>query len=264
MATGLSAAGIARPGVTAGDGPQQRPRGVRLLVAEPELAESLTTAQVEPATQALVARIADVRQGEERILEAEPDRDAGLLGLLVLHGILLREVAMPGTGHAELVGEGDLIMPGGADTGSVTSTIGWRVIDEARVAILDRQFLSRAQEWPQVLSRLTGRALRRNHELAWQSAIRNQTRVDHRIHRLLWHYADRWGRVTPDGVFLKLPLTHECMGKLVGAHRPSVTSAIGMLERRGLLHRPSHGTWLLARSGSPAAVAGPTALRRSA
>jgi CRP-like cAMP-binding protein len=111
-----------------------------------------------------------------------------------------------------------------------------------------------------VLARLTVRALRRSHELAWQSAIRNQTRVDHRIHRLLWHYADRWGRVTRDGVCLELPLTHECMGKLVGAHRPSVTSAIGTLERRGLLNRPSHGTWLLTRSGSVQA----TSLLRSA
>jgi CRP/FNR family cyclic AMP-dependent transcriptional regulator len=110
-----------------------------------------------------------------------------------------------------------------------------------------------------VLTRLTVRALRRSHDLAWQSAIRNQTRVDHRIHRLLWHYADRWGRVTRDGVSLDLPLTHESMGKLVGAHRPSVTSAIGMLERGGLLHRPSHGTWLLTRSAAVQA----TPLRRA-
>jgi CRP-like cAMP-binding protein len=117
------------------------------------------------------------------------------------------------------------------------------------------------QEWPQVLARLTQRALRRNQELAWQSAIRNQTRVDHRIHRLLWHYADRWGRVTKDGVSLQLPLTHEYIGKLVGAHRPSVTSAIGMLERRELLVRPSPGTWLLTRPGTMQTA---TALRRSA
>jgi CRP-like cAMP-binding protein len=130
------------------------------------------------------------------------------------------------------------------------------------VAILDRRFVARVQEWPQVLARLTVRALRRNHELAWQSAIRNQTRVDHRVLQLLWHYADRWGRVTPDGVCLELPLTHVTMAKLVGAHRPSVTSAIGVLERRGLLHRPSHGTWVLTRTAAKASS--PTPLRRSA
>src|SRR4051794_37028124 len=233
-------------------------RGVRLLVSEPELAEELTPAEVEAATQALIAPMVELEPGGERILEAEPDPSAGLLGLLVLDGMMLREVEMPGTGHAELVGEGDLIHPGGADDES-GSTICWRVISPARVAILDRQFVARAKAWPQVLTRLTVRALRRSHDLAWQSAIRNQTRVDHRIHRLLWHYADRWGRVTRDGVSLDLPLTHECIGKLVGAHRPSVTSAIGMLERRGLLHRPSHGTWLLTRSAAEDA----TPLRRA-
>jgi CRP/FNR family cyclic AMP-dependent transcriptional regulator len=239
------------------DARERRLRGVRLLMADPELAEGLSAADAEAATQSLVVPIVDIAAGEERLLEAEPELHGGLLGLLVLRGMLVREVELPGTAHAELVGEGDLVLPGGAAEGC---TIGWRVVGPARIAILDRQFVSRVQEWPQVLGRLTTRALRRGHELAWQSAIRNQTRVDHRIHRLLWHYADRWGRVTTNGVSLDLPLTHECMGKLVGAHRPSVTSAIGMLERRGLLRRPSHGTWLLTRP----APAEATPLRRSA
>jgi CRP/FNR family transcriptional regulator, cyclic AMP receptor protein len=227
-----------------------RLRGVRLLMVEPELGDGLAPAEVEAATQALVAPIVDLEPGNERLLEAEPDPSAALLGLLVLDGMLLREIELPGTAHAELVGEGDLILPGGAQPGSGGSTVSWRVLTHARVAILDRQFVARAQAWPQVLTRLTELALRRNHELAWQSAIRNQTRVDHRIHRLLWHFAERWGRVRADGVCLELPLTHEYIGKLVGAHRPSVTSAIGMLERRGLLHRPGHGVWLLTRGGA--------------
>ena len=242
------------------DSPPPRVRGVRLLAAEPELAEGLTPAAAQKATQALVAPTVDLGSGEERVLDAEPERAGGLLGLFVLNGLLLRDVEVPGASYAELVGAGDLILPGGADAGSGAGSIGWRVLEPARVAILDRRFVARVEEWPQVLAQLTVRALRRNHELAWQSAIRNQTRVDHRVLQLLWHYADRWGRVTPDGVCLELPLTHVSMAKLVGAHRPSVTSAIGVLERRGLLHRPSHGTWVLART--PAART--TQLQRSA
>jgi CRP/FNR family cyclic AMP-dependent transcriptional regulator len=242
------------------DPSQRRLGGVRLLRAEPELAEGLSADDAAAATRALVVPFVDLAHGEERLLEVEPDPHGGLLGLLVLRGMLVREVDLPGTAHAELVGEGDLVMPGGAGADAAGCMVGWRVVEPARIAILDRQFVARVEQWPQVLARLTVRALRRGHELAWQSAIRNQTRVDHRIHRLLWHYADRWGRVTTDGVSLELPLTHECMGKLVGAHRPSVTSAIGMLERRGLLHRPSQGTWLLTRS----APADATPLLRSA
>ncbi len=236
----------ARPALV--DTPPPRVRGVRLLAVEPELAEGLTPGAVEKATQALIAPTVDLGSGEERVLDAEPERSGGLLGLLVLNGLLLRDVEVPGASYAELVGAGDLILPGGGDAGPGAGSISWRVLQPARVAILDRRFVARVEEWPQVLAQLTIRALRRNHELAWQSAIRNQTRVDHRVLQLLWHYADRWGRVTPDGVCLELPLTHVSIAKLVGAHRPSVTSAIGVLERRGLLHRPSHGTWVLART----------------
>jgi CRP/FNR family cyclic AMP-dependent transcriptional regulator len=232
------------------DTPTPRVRGVRLLAAEPELMEGLTQAAGQQATQALVVPIVDLGPGEERVLDAEPERAGGLMGLLVLEGLLLREVEVPGASYAELVGAGDLILPGGAEAGSGAGSIGWRVLQPSRVAILDRRFVARVEEWPQVLAQLTLRALRRNHELAWQSAIRNQTRVDHRVLQLLWHYAGRWGRVTPDGVHLELPLTHVYMAKLVGAHRPSVTSAIGVLERRGLLLRPSHGTWLLTRTSA--------------
>jgi CRP/FNR family transcriptional regulator, cyclic AMP receptor protein len=242
------------------DATQTRPRGVRLLVAEPELAEGLPPSTAEAATRALAVPIIEVGEGDERLLERDPDPSSGLLGLLVLEGLLLREVEIPGTAHADLIGDGDLVLPGGLETASGTCTVGWRVLEPTRLAVLDRHFLTRVQEWPQVLARLTERALRRNLELGCLSAIRNQTRVDDRIHRLLWHYADRWGRVTRDGVSIQLPLTHEYVGKLVGAHRPSVTSAIGMLERRGLLHRPSPGTWLLTR----AQTAQPTPLRRSA
>jgi CRP-like cAMP-binding protein len=246
------------------DATSTRPRGVRLLVADPELGEGLPPGAAEAAARSLVVPIIELGEGEERVLDREPDTSAGLLGLLVLDGLLLREVEIPGTAHAELLGEGDLVLPGGSESAASACTVRWRVLARSRLAILDRHFLSRAQEWPQVLARLTERALRRNQELACQSAIRNQTRVDHRIHRLLWHYADRWGRVTRDGVSIQLPLTHEYVGKLVGAHRPSVTSAIGMLERRGLLHRPSPGTWLLTRPATHQGAPQATPLRRSA
>jgi CRP-like cAMP-binding protein len=50
--------------------------------------------------------------------------------------------------------------------------------------------------------------------------------------------------VTPDGVRLELPLTHAVLGKLVGAHRPSVTTALGSLVDRGLVVRAEDG-WVL-------------------
>jgi CRP/FNR family transcriptional regulator, cyclic AMP receptor protein len=66
---------------------------------------------------------------------------------------------------------------------------------------------------------------------------------------LFWHLAERWGRVTPDGVLLPLTLSHRMLGQLVGARRPTVSTALGALTRAGEVSRALDGTWLL--TGSP-------------
>ncbi len=80
-------------------------------------------------------------------------------------------------------------------------------------------------------------ACSRAHSLAITLAVSNLRRVDIRLLVLLWHLADRWGRVTPDGVVVPLKLTHETFARLVGAQRPSVTTALRQLEQEGLVRR---------------------------
>ena len=62
---------------------------------------------------------------------------------------------------------------------------------------------------------------------------------------MLWSLAGRWGRVTPDGVRIDLPLTHQLIADLAGAARPPVTTALGELERAGHLLREDTGRWVL-------------------
>jgi DNA-binding IclR family transcriptional regulator len=62
---------------------------------------------------------------------------------------------------------------------------------------------------------------------------------------ILWYYADRWGRVTPEGVLLPLRMTHGLLARVVGARRPSVSTALGRLQERGLVERTDNGQWLL-------------------
>jgi hypothetical protein len=50
--------------------------------------------------------------------------------------------------------------------------------------------------------------------------------------------------VTLDGVVVPVPLTHDMIGRLVGAHRPSVTTALSELTRSDRIRRLPHG-WLL-------------------
>jgi CRP-like cAMP-binding protein len=69
--------------------------------------------------------------------------------------------------------------------------------------------------------------------------------VEDRLLLTLWHLAERWGRVGADGIGVPLPLSHQRLADLVGAHRPSVTTAMGELVRSGAVSRRDDGTWIL-------------------
>jgi hypothetical protein len=111
------------------------------------------------------------------------------------------------------------------------------VLEPTDLAVLDGSFTGRTAPWPQVLARIALRAVWRTHGLA------HQTRVENRLLLLFWHLAQRWGRVGRDGVRLDLPLTHDVLGRLVGAQRPSVTTAFGILAERGVLARAPDRSW---------------------
>ena len=68
-------------------------------------------------------------------------------------------------------------------------------------------------------------------------AIAHYPRVDLRLLMLMWHLADRWGRVTPQGIRIPLRLTHELLADLVASRRPSVTSALQSSRARGAFPR---------------------------
>jgi hypothetical protein len=93
------------------------------------------------------------------------------------------------------------------------------------------------------------RVMARSRRVVGHLVIAQLASVDERIHVALWHMADRFGRVGIDGVVMPLRLTHEILGRIVGARRPSVTAALGRLNERGLVEPRSAGGWLL--SGDP-------------
>jgi CRP/FNR family transcriptional regulator, cyclic AMP receptor protein len=76
-------------------------------------------------------------------------------------------------------------------------------------------------------------------------ALSHLRRVDARLIVLFWQLAYRFGRVQPEGVSVPLRLTHETLGRVVGAQRPSVTTALNQLEAAGRVSRRQGGGWLL-------------------
>src|SRR5690349_22548166 len=99
--------------------------------------------------------------------------------------------------------------------------------------------------FPEITAALFDRLSERSLRLATTQAISQLTRVDRRLKALFWHLAERWGRVSGDGVIVPLALTHRILGQLVGARRPTVSTALSELAEREELTRRPDGSWLL-------------------
>ncbi|MDQ3880173.1 MAG: Crp/Fnr family transcriptional regulator [Chloroflexota bacterium] len=177
---------------------------------------------------------------------AEGEHD-GHLGYLVLEGLLQRAAQLANSDCAEVLGQGDVLRPWQEDISWAVAHyhVQWHVFEPTRVAILDRRFAAVACRWPEIIEVVMARCTSRARSLAFSLAISHLTRVDVRILAMLWHLADRWGRVTPEGIVVPLALTHKDLACLVGARRPSVTTALGELAHSHLVSRQTDGTWLL-------------------
>jgi CRP-like cAMP-binding protein len=220
-----------------------------VLREDPELAEAIEPARRAQAEDALVAR--EIRIPAGAWVGRPMSFDDGI-GVLVLEGVMLHRVGIDGRFGAELVGEGDVLRAVSHDVDNPTLplTVEWIILEPARAAVLDERFVRQLARFPQVAGKLFARSVLRSRQLAVNMAIVHQARVDVRLHLLFWQLAGRWGRVRSDGVVLPLRLTHTVLADLVAARRPTVTSALSDLSRRGLVRAISDG-WLL--SGPPPA-----------
>ena len=124
------------------------------------------------------------------------------VGLLLLEGVVAREVIVADHVSAELLGPGDLLRPWQTPSNSSLLPVDvlWSVLSPSSFAVLDRRFAAELARWPEVTAALFDRLSERSLRLATTQAISQLTRVDRRLKALLWHLAERWGRVSGDGV----------------------------------------------------------------
>jgi CRP/FNR family transcriptional regulator, cyclic AMP receptor protein len=162
--------------------------------------------------------------------------DSGGPGLLLIDGVLALNVRVGDRISAELVGAGDLLQPVSSQADQLLRCdVGWRALVPVRFARLDGAFAKRVRFWPQLTHALLTRAGRRVINLDVQRAIAAQPRLEVRLALLLWHLAGRWGKVERGGIRLPLPLTHQLLGQLIAAERPSVSHALARLAHSGLV-----------------------------
>lgn len=214
--------------------PQRRRSYQYLLDVDVELAEELDIRMRLAARSSVTAMTFETPPAQLALADWLALASSGP-GLLVLDGVIAADVQVGDRITAELIGAGDLIQPWHYDDAELDCEVGWRALLPTRFAVLDVGFEQRVQPWPQITGALLRRAGNRTRRLNVQRAIAAQPRLEVRLALLMWHLAARWGKVEPGGVRLCLPLTHQLLGRLISAERPSVSHALARLAQAGLL-----------------------------
>jgi CRP/FNR family transcriptional regulator, cyclic AMP receptor protein len=145
--------------------------------------------------------------------------------------------------------EGDVLVRPTASWAAVGPGLRCRAIAPSVILLVEREQLDAWMRVPELAANLvrvlSGQVADR--ELAVAVAL--EPRVERRLLLKLRQLAERWGRVTPEGVRLDLRLTHQELADMVGAVRESVTLALGRLARQGELEVRNR-TILIRRPGA--------------
>lgn len=224
------------------------PTAARLLELDPSLGEGVASDELAEARARAVVPLVTLAPGPvafERL--RRPENPLGPFAVLVTDGLIARDVSLLGRPATQLVGPGDVLMI--RDAADVVVEAGCAT--RCRVAILEQRFLTAAQHWPWLTARIIERAASWADRAMSQQAIIQLGRVDLRLLFMLGHLAERWGRVTPEGVFVPLRLTHEMLGRLVGAQRSTVTLALKELREQGAVVKRGDG-WLIVSGAGQA------------
>lgn len=224
---------------------------VFILKEDPDLGEGLPPEIRRAATQRLHARVVVA----ERARWLPPDLDPHTTyGLLVLDGLLGRRLRIGRAQSTELLGCGDILRPWEEPCiwNLIPPESDWRVFRPARLAVLDEAITRLIGQRPELVIAFSGRLLRRARYSEYIMAVSNLRQVEHRLVATLWHLASNWGHVTPEGICMPFHLTHGLLGEIIGAQRPSVTSAMQRLQRGGHVSPREGGGYLL--TGDPTEI----------
>jgi CRP/FNR family transcriptional regulator, cyclic AMP receptor protein len=242
-ATGASPGGACDPRADGFDRP------VNVFEADPHLLSDLDPAAADAVRARGIVSSMVLAEGAWTPPSAQ-EVGPGAIGLLVLDGLLTRTIRFDSVESPMLVGAGDLLRLWDEEQApSLEFAAEWCVLARTTVAVLDRRFAALMGRVPALGAALLEQTAERARWLSFQLAIAHVRRAEPRVLMLLWHVADRWGRVTPAGTVVPLGLTRTTIARLIGMRRPTVSAALARLVRSGELARNGDGTWTL--TGSP-------------
>ena len=213
---------------------------VSLLAEHPELGRDLDPEHLEIAHRALRVPVLTLAKGSWATTDFP---EAGGLGFLITDGFVARRMDLGTARSFEPLGPGDILCPWQEDAVSFARAH-FEVIEDAEIAHLTDEFVSRAARFPGLLPALFERAVRRARFMAVFGAIDGIVGIEERVMTLFWTLAERWGEFREGHVYLPVAFQHDALGELIAARRPSVSTALTGLQEAGKLERVDGG-WLL-------------------
>ncbi len=216
---------------------------VSLLDARLELTQHLTDDERrELAGVSLPVITADPGPLELTTLLASHDA----FGATVLEGIVMNTLLVGEQTGIQLLGPGDLLGPGSQLWPEWLAAVELRTTTPVRLGLFGNELLAAAYRWPRIVQGLYMCIADQFQRLTAQLVICQLPRIEDRLLAMLWLLSESWGHVTGGGVRLPLVLTHETLGALVGARRPTVTLALRKLTEEGAIVHQDSG-WLLLK-----------------
>lgn len=200
----------------------------------------------ESGSKRLPARVVQLAPGPfdpERLVH-DP---AEWLGLMVIDGLALVQVAAGRAPIGWLVGEDDLVRPWEMEEVSLLTSASWQALSPLRIALLDDDFARRVAGFGAVADALAMKSAQTSHWLFAKSLVTGTSVIEERLLLLFAILGERWGKAISAGVLVAMPLTHQVLATLIGARRPSVSTALRSLSAAGLLRRTPEG-WLMCRT----------------
>jgi CRP/FNR family transcriptional regulator, cyclic AMP receptor protein len=220
-----------------------------ILDLDPDLGSGVGAEEWEWARSTCRGGLMRVPPGAWQVPDGAGER-ADLLGWLIVEGLVCREVGLRDRYMLELLGPGDVLQfPVEVDRPRLGGPVRLTAAFETALIALGDSFARAAARWPCLLAAIHRRLEVQRESLAIQGLIAHLPRVEHRLLLMLSHLAGRWGRVTTEGTLLPLTLTHDLLGHLTAARRPTVSLAVGALESDGYIRRTADGAWLLTSQG---------------
>ena len=179
---------------------------------------------------------------------------------MVLDGIVMNSLRIGEQTGIQLLGPDDVLVPPGDLSPSWLANSDFLCATEVRLVLFANDLFAGVHRYPRIVQALYGCIGNQLQRLTAQLVICQIPRVDDRVLAMLWLLAESWGLVTPNGVRLPMPLTHETLGALVGARRPTITLALRKLVQENAIVHQDSGWLLLVPPPSPTEPAEPRIL----